>query len=208
MNRTVRTALAAATLATALSACSTRPRNFAAQVSTPVADRIAFENDYRICEGLVRGGHKSGFRTAASGAAVGAGAAGAGMGAAAAIGSTAGTTTGWSGIGAGMGAAFAAATVVAGAAGFGITRMIRGGRERKYKRTMTACLNEYGYEVAEWDKLKKKDDSAAFAARSVIVSEPAMTSVDNEPQIEPAVEVEGIPTGDAPVEMALVSPAN
>ena len=32
-------------MATALGGCSTKPRNFAASVSTPVPDRMAFEQD-------------------------------------------------------------------------------------------------------------------------------------------------------------------
>lgn len=201
--KTKRAIAAAAVTALSLSACSTRPRNFAAQVSTPVADRVAFENDYRTCDALVRSGHESGFRTAATGAAVGAGAGAAGVGAFAA--STGGAASGWGGVGAGLGAAAAAATLAVGVVGFGVTRMIRGGKERKFKRNMSACLGEYGYEVAEWDKLKKKDDSAAFAARSVTVSQPSIAAEPSEPAIEPAVEVRNIPAGDAPTEVTLVS---
>lgn len=202
MNRFGRTALAAATLATALSACSTRPRNFAASVSTPVADRVAFEQDYRVCESLVRGGRKSGFRNVAGGAAAGAGAAGAGVSAFAA--STGGTASGWGGVGAGLGTAAAAATLVVGVAGFGLTRLIRGGRERSFKDRMESCLSEYGYEVADWEKLKKREDAAAFASRGVAVSDP----VPAVPVLIEAVVVEETPqpAETMPETVALLTP--
>lgn len=172
ISKSGKAALAVAAMATALAGCSTKPRNFAASVSTPVPDRVAFEQDYRTCAALVKSGHKSGFRTAAAASAVSAGAVGAGVGTGMAVASAGGTSTGFSGMGAGLGTAFAAATVVAGLAGFGITRAIRGGKERKFKRNMSACLSEYGYEVADWEKLKKRDDAAAFASRQVAVAEP------------------------------------
>ncbi len=169
--------MAAAYAAMLVSGCSTRPRNFAANLSAPVADRAVFENDYRTCQTLVRGGHRSGFRSAASTIAVGAGAisggiavgaVGAGVGA-----STAGVGTGWSSVGAGLGAAAAAATVFVAAAGFGVTRLIRGGRERKYKRAMSDCLSEYGYGVGSWEKLPKRDDAAQIAAQRATLALPA-----------------------------------
>jgi hypothetical protein len=158
------------------SGCSTRPRNFSAQINTPVQDRTAFESDYRTCEGLVRSGQKSGFRAAGTTAAISAGAVGGGVGAFAAT--TGGTASGWSGIGAGLGTAAAAATMVVGVVGFGLTRVIRSGREHRFKDRMTACLGEYGYEVASWEKLKKRDDPAAFASANVTVAQ--MTNVPTE----------------------------
>ncbi|MFZ9396920.1 MAG: hypothetical protein ACO25F_12780 [Erythrobacter sp.] len=157
-------------MATALAGCSTKPRNFAASVSTPVNDRIAFEQDYRTCAALVKSGHKSGFRSAATTTAISAGAVGAGAGVAAL--GAGGTYSSVGAAGAAAGTVLAAATVVAGLAGFGITRAIRGGKERKFKRNMAACLAEYGYQVTDWEKLKKRDDAAAFASRQVTVAEP------------------------------------
>ncbi len=72
--------------------------------------------------------------------------------------------------GAAAGTVLAAATVVTGLARFGITCAIRGGKERKFKRNMSTCLTEYGHEVTDWEKLKKRDDTAAFAARQVKVA--------------------------------------
>lgn len=176
--RTITAALCAAMLVTG---CSTRPRNFTANLSAPVADRTEFENDFRRCQTLVRGGHLSGFRAAASKIAVGSGvisggiavgAVGAGVGA-----STVGAGTGWSSVGAGLGAAAAAATVFVAAAGFGVTRLIRGGRERKYKQAMANCLAEYGHGVASWSKLSRREDAAQIAAQRAILASPSPTAV-------------------------------
>ena len=189
MNRFARTALAAATLATALSACSTRPRNFAAQVSTPVADRIAFENDYRTCTQLVTSGHSGHFKAAAATGLAGA---------AGTVGTTAVfATAGGIGIGGATTAASIAIPGVGLLAAFGVNRAIRGGKERKFKRNMTACLNEYGYEVADWDKLNKRDDSAAFAAK--LASER-----ENDAPTEPAMQIKDIPAGEVPQEIAII----
>ncbi|MEE1878181.1 hypothetical protein [Altererythrobacter litoralis] len=170
ISKSGKAALAVAAMATALAGCSTKPRNFAASVSTPVPDRVAFEQDYRTCAALVKSGHSSGFKTAATSTAIGAGAVGAGA-SVAALGAG-GTYSSFGAAGAAAGTVLAAATVVTGLAGFGITRAIRGGKERKFKRNMSACLSEYGYEVADWEKLKKRDDAAAFASRQVAVAEP------------------------------------
>ncbi len=182
-----------------LSGCSTRPRNFAAEVSTPVTDRMAFENDYRTCDGLVRAGHKSGFRTAGTTAAISAGAVGGGVGAFAAT--TGGTASGWSGIGAGLGTAAAAATMAVGVVGFGLTRAIRGGREHRFKERMTSCLGEYGYQVTDWEKLRKKDDSAAFASRHVRVSETISTPTETATQDE-------LPGEAGPYQLGLTQPTD
>jgi len=195
-----KTVLVAATLATALSACSTRPRNFAAEVSTPVADRLAFEQDYRTCQQLVASGHSNNFKSVAlQSVATGAGAFGTGVGL---------VSTGAVGITSSSGAAAAATAampVVGVLLGFGVSRAIRGGRERKFKRNMSACLTEYGYEVADWEKLEKRDDSATFAARYVTVSGPspaeqmANTELTEDP-VEP-------PVAEATEQVAIVDSA-
>lgn len=155
--------LAAVIVAIALSGCSTRPRNFAAQVAAPVPDRLGFESDYHTCATLVRSGHTSNFK----GAALTGLAAGAGTFGATAVAATAG------GIGI-TGATTAASMAIPGVgliAAFGMSRAIRGGKERKYKRAMTDCLAEYGYEVSSWAKLDKRDDPAAAAARLATAGE-------------------------------------
>jgi len=162
---------AIATSAMLLSGCSTAPRNFAASVSTPVSDQTAFENDYRNCQKMVSAGRTSGFRDAAI---TGAGAAGAG--ALFGAGSFAAASS-WSA----AGAAASAVPFVGVFAGFGISRAIRGGKERKLKRGMTTCLAEYGYSVADWEKLPKKADPASYAAQHTdptIVAQPIADASD------------------------------
>lgn len=157
--------------------CSTKPRNFTASLSAPVANRSAFQQDYRTCQTLVAKGRKEAFKSAAAqGLAAGAGT----------IGGTALVTGLGAGVNVGTGAAsasFAAVPVIGVLAGFGVSRMIRGGRERKYKRNMSACLTEYGYTVAGWSKLRKKEDAALIAADRVRVVEPELTlGASAEPQ--------------------------
>ena len=152
------------------SGCSTRPRNFTAELSAPVPDRAAFENDFRTCQALVRQGHRNGFKSAATGLAVGTGAVGAGL--AVGTATAGGVYGGYGAAGAAAGAALMATTLVVGIAGFGLTRLIRGGKERKYKRVMDACLTEYGYSVGSWAKVDKKDDAAKIAATKASLREP------------------------------------
>lgn len=147
-----------------ISGCSTKPRNFSAIVLTPANERVAFENDYRTCQTLVRSGHSSEFRAAAATAlATGVG--------------TVGATVGAAGVGAvGMAGATTAASIaipfIGVLAGFGVSRAIRGGKERKFKRLMSSCLTEYGYSVDSWVKLGKREDSVLAASRNVIVAVP------------------------------------
>lgn len=166
--------------------CSTRPRNFSANVSAPVADRMAFENDYRTCEKLVRAGHSSNFKGAAATIAT-TGVATVGAGAAI-------VSTGLGGVNVATGAAsasLAAVPVIGILAGFGVSRAIRGGKERKYKRAMGDCLAEFGYPVGTWTKLKKRDDAAGFASANVTVA--------------PAATAE-LPVEEAPIALAEASP--
>ena len=160
--------------------CSTRPRNFTAELSAPVADRMAFESDFRTCQTLVRQGRKSDFKGAAASAlATGVGTVGAG---AAMVG------TGLVGITTGGGAAAlatAAMPVVGVFLGFGVSRMIRSGKEGKYKRAMNTCLDEYGYGVSRWSTVKKKDDAAKIAAgkASVQSTDPVIATSSVEPVV-------------------------
>ena len=178
-NKMILATAAAAMLATG---CSTRPRNFTAELSAPVPDRAAFEDDFRTCQTLVRQGHKSNFKGAAASAlATGVGTVGAGAAMASA---------GLVGITSGGGALAAAAMPVVGVfLGFGVSRMIRSGKERKYKRAMDTCLDEYGYGVSRWSTVKKKDDAAKIAAAkaSIRPSEAAIvTSAVEQPEAIPA----------------------
>ena len=175
-NKMILATAAAAMLATG---CSTRPRNFTAELSAPVPDRAAFEGDFRTCQTLVRQGHKSNFKGAAASAlATGVGTVGAGAAMASA---------GLVGITSGGGAVVAAAAmpVVGVFLGFGVSRMIRSGKEGKYKRAMNTCLDEYGYGVSRWSTVKKKDDAAKIAAgkASVQSTDPVIATSSVEPVV-------------------------
>ena len=182
-NKMILATAAAAMLATG---CSTRPRNFTAELSAPVADRMAFESDFRTCQTMVRQGRKSGFKDAAAmGLATGVGAVGGGAALASA---------GLIGVNIGTGAVSAltyAVPFIGVFAGFGVSRAIRSGREGKYKRAMSTCLDEYGYGVSRWSTVKKKDDAAKIAAAkaSIRPSEAAIVT-------STAVPVEAIPAPD------------
>ena len=182
-NKMILATAAAAMLATG---CSTRPRNFTAELSAPVADRLAFEGDFRTCQTMVRQGRKSGFKDAAAmGLATGVGAVGGGAALASA---------GLIGVNIGTGAVSAltyAVPFIGVFAGFGVSRAIRSGREGKYKRAMNTCLDEYGYGVSRWSTVKKKDDAAKIAAAkaSIRPSEAAIVT-------STAVPVEAIPAPD------------
>lgn len=168
--KTICAILAASILVTG---CSTRPRNFAASVSTPGADHTAFESDYRTCDTLVRSGRKTGFRDAAitglatGGATVGAGALAVASGGGVNIATGAVSTS------------FAAMPFVGILAGFGVSRAIRGGKEKKQKQAMADCLAEYGYTVDGWTKLKKRDDAAQAAARHLTTEQDADSPQDD-----------------------------
>ena len=47
------------------------------------------------------------------------------------------------------------------AAGIGMNRMIRRGREKGYRKHMTTCMGELGYEVADWTRAAKKQRGTA-----------------------------------------------
>lgn len=172
-----------------LAGCSTKPRNFSAQLSAPVASRATFESDFRTCQQLVRGGARSDFKAKA---AVGLAAAAGTVGTAVVITSTTtmipsgflatGTTT------AAGGGAMAAAAVLPGAGlllGFGVSRIIRGSRERSYQRRMNACLTDYGYSVERWAKVRKKDDAANISAAAATERLPAITAPEGQTALTP-----------------------
>lgn len=59
--------------------------------------------------------------------------------------------------------------------------MIRSGREKKYKRTMTACMNELGYTVIDWTKVPKKQPATAILAPSSARVAQTIESAEVEP---------------------------
>ena len=168
---------AAAAVALLVSGCSTRPRNFTVGLSAPVPSRSAFESDFRTCELLVRQGRNADFKSgAAQVLATGAGALGSG---AAMVGTgMVGITTG----GAAAAAATAVMPVIGVFVGVGVSRVIRSGKEGKYKRSMDACLTEYGYSVDSWARVRKKEDAARIAAdRATVNAVNAMATAEQAP---------------------------
>ena len=181
---TNRRLLACLAAALASGACSTKPRTFSAMVQPvgtlpPEARNEALS--FASCDQMVRKGRNSGFAAAAaSGAAAGgtmfAGAAGV-------------AASGTIGIGASAtGAVLMAAVPVVGlVAGFGVNRLIRSGHERKYKRTMSACMTEFGYEVTDWTRAPKKQPGTA--TRQPVAAVPAVqpSPPDAAIGLEPAI---------------------
>lgn len=149
MRRFVVTLAGAALLA---GGCSTRPRTYQPRLALPAADPAALERDLAECRALVASGKRSGFGDAAVATGTGT-VAGAATGAAV-VGSGAIPI----GIGMSAGAAVAVLAVMplAGiAAGIGVTRAIRSGKEKKVNRAMTDCLAAHGHSVGSWQLAKK-----------------------------------------------------
>jgi hypothetical protein len=133
----------------AASGCSSKPRYFEASLTAEPAEQSRFEKDMALCRELVGRGYKSDF--AAKAAAVGAGTV-ASFGAAAA---SVATTTGFLEATAASTAFGVVMPPVGALAGFGVSRAIRSGREKKLKTNLTNCLSEYGYSVAQWVPAKR-----------------------------------------------------
>jgi hypothetical protein len=162
--------------ALACSACSTKPRSFSATVRP--AETLAAVNQgeaqsFATCDQLVRKGHKGNFASAAATGA--AGTAGVAGGAGLAFAGLGGSS--WGAAGA---TATAAMPIIGIAAAFGMNRMIRSSREKSYRKHMSLCLGELGYDVVDWARMKKKQPGTATLAAPAPV-EPANP--------EPATEV-------------------
>lgn len=147
--------LAISAVALLAGGCSTRPREYRPVLAMPAASPAGYEADLADCRALVASGKRSGFGPAV--AATGTGVAvGTGVGAAAFATGAAPvgliTTTG--------AATAAAATLVlmplAGiAAGIGVTKAIRKGKEKKINAAMTECLAASGHQVGSWELARK-----------------------------------------------------
>lgn len=170
-----RKAIATLAILSVLAGCSTRARNFAPQIAIPITDTMSFETDYRTCAALVAQGRATDFKSAA--ATVGAAGAGALGGAAVSVATV--SAVGFSG--AGM-IASAAIPGIGLLAAFGASRMIRSGKERKFKRRMEACLGEYGYSVGDWTRIDRRKDAAtvALATAQPVAVDPAEPPTDPE----------------------------
>lgn len=152
--------LVVSAVALMMGGCSSRPRQFIATVNPPASDEAAYQRDFATCDILARKGYKSGFKalalSTAGGTAIGYGV---GVGASSIAAASAVTGGGigviGNGIAAGATAGVGALIIVGLPVGFGISRAIRGGREKRLKRTISSCLTEYGYTVADWTRVKK-----------------------------------------------------
>lgn len=204
MNRNFSIALCL-TAAFAAAGCSTKPRQFSAQVR-PVAETAEFastnrsETDaYDTCDQMVRHGRTNGFASAAAST---------GAASVAVLGSTAAVAaSGTVGIGATTaGYAMTAAIPFVGiAAGIGMNRLIRKGREKGYRKHMTACMGEMGYEVADWTRAPKKQrGTASLAPASERVAPPAV--VESARTEEPATQTDPA-DGEAHPVVVLNAPA-
>ena len=128
-----------------LTACSSRPREFAPALAAAPADQAKYNADYQNCRVLVASGQRSGF---------GAGVASAGVGTAAGVGVGAVMAGGTYGS---MAAAYAAAAAtlvlmpVVGVVGaWGVAKRNKLKKEREIKAATTLCLAENGYAVTSW----------------------------------------------------------
>jgi hypothetical protein len=131
-----------------LSACSSRPREFAPTLQAAPADTAKYEQDYLTCRTLVAQGKRSEFGSRAVSGGVGVAA---GVGAVAMAGGG-----GASAVGA-LAAAYTAAMVlpVVGIAGaWGVAKRNKVKKEREVKAATALCLSEYGYEVEGWKVAK------------------------------------------------------
>ena len=142
-----------------LGGCSTRPRQFAPTLKTPASDQATYDKDYQTCQALVGKGYKSNFKATALKLGIGtaAGFAGGVVVGAVAIASTTPTlvSLGFSTSVAGIGAASIAFPVIGIGVGFGVSRVIRSGREKRIKTALSGCLSEYGHSVDSWTMVKK-----------------------------------------------------
>lgn len=157
-------------VALATSGCSSRPRHFTPRLNPPVSDANAFERDMSVCRDLVGKGYKSGFKDAA--VKIGGGTA-IGLGTGAAI-AAAGPPTF-----ATLGVASYAFPIVGFVAGFGISRAIRSGREKKLKTALTDCMSEYGHTVEEWEPTKRPK----LVAKSPLAATRAVPPAESSPDV-------------------------
>jgi hypothetical protein len=144
-------ALAAVLAVVSLTACSSRPRQFAPKLAAAPADQTQFAADYQNCRVLVANGQRSGFGSTAASAGVGT-AAGVGVGVAMAGGT-------YSSVAAATAAA--ATTVVlmpiVGVIGaWGMAKRSKAKKEKEVKAATKLCLTESGYDVAGWKHDKKQ----------------------------------------------------
>ncbi len=155
-----RHALVLLAAAVSLSACSSRPREFAPTLAAAPTDASKFDRDYMTCRTQVAQGQRSGFgaRAASGGVGVAAGV----VGAATLSGGAGGTVVG------AMATAATAAVLmpVIGIAGaWGIAKRNKVKKEREIKAATALCLSEYGYDVEAW-KVDKDQERIATPSKA------------------------------------------
>lgn len=149
-------ALAAATAAFLLTACSSRPREFTPTLGVVTADQAKFDTAYAECKELFVSGKLDSSGRLASG--------GAGAVAGGAVGVAGGAAAASAGLWGGM--AVASATVVLmpvailGGA-LGMAKIKRHKKEKAIQQVMSGCLRERGYEVASWQKAPRRTAAKA-----------------------------------------------
>lgn len=139
--------------------CSSRPREFNPTPGIATADAAGFDQAYATCTQLMVAGKLDKEGRSASlggGAAAGATTAAVGAGTAAAIG-------GWGGLAAASATVVLLPFAVVGGA-WGMARMKRTKREAAIKAVIGGCLQERGYSVANWEKVKKSRVATTTAA--------------------------------------------
>lgn len=160
-------------MAAALTAgCSSKPRAFAPQLTAAPADELAYQQSLARCQESAgqAGGKPVGSKIAS------------GAGTAAIGGATASGAT-WGGAAA-VGAASIVALPVVGLV-WGLSRGERSKKERRIQTATAQCLQEDGYSVAGWTKVKKVKPTQAKLAVS---GQPELTEAPTQ-QVETAALV-------------------
>ena len=146
----------------AISACSTRPRDFQASLSVAPSSQDMFTRDFAVCQLMVDRGVRGQFKdqlaaNSAAAAGIAAGTVAAGAAIAANIGATVANSisAAFGQVGTATGSATASTlSVAAPVAGIlisvAISQSIKGKREKQVKTAMTDCLGESGYTVTGW----------------------------------------------------------
>ncbi len=131
--------------------CSSRPRAFSPTLAAAPADQAAFDTAYATCNQLLVEGKLDREGRLAS---VGGGAA-AGATAAVVGGATAATVAGYGGL-AVMSATIVLLPFAAVGGAIGLAKMKRAKKEKAIRTAMNGCLHERGYDIASWEKAKKR----------------------------------------------------
>ncbi len=176
--RTVVIALSSAALL--VSGCSTRPRQFTATLTTPASDPTGYDRDFQTCQTLVGKGYQSNFKATALKLGIGTAAGiGGGLAVGAVVASAVTPTVaslGFNSVAAGAAAFTVAVPVIGIGVGFGVSRAIRSGREKRIKAALASCLSEYGYSVDSWKPVKKVRKTKSKAVAPDPVAAPAIAA--------------------------------